>query len=790
MLALLLMNSLRLMDDELKRYTQSQVQDYRELLDASLSLTLFQRDHASMVEMLDKLLSRPESGLKYVLVQDDNGKTYAAAGSLPKDILPMVDFTVSDAMSDGVFDAVGSLSLDVVPVGAVRFGVSLEGMIETKNALFNQGVLIASVEVLLSLMLLSFIGYVLTRHLDRIVAATRDVTKGNYDIRISKDSDDEIGQLAERFNQMALAIRERIAALQTSERVLFEEKEKAWVTLHSIGDGVITTDSEGRVEMLNPISERLTGWTQDEARGRPIEEIFVIQDELSRRPTYNPIVKCLRSNSIVELDEHTVLVARDGAVIPINDSAAPIRDSDENIIGAVLVFQDVSSTRKLASQLAYQARHDALTGLVNRTECERRLQQAVDSAINEGRHHVLCYMDLDQFKVVNDTCGHIAGDELLRQVTVALKARVRDSDTLARLGGDEFGVLLENCPLSRAAVVAEQLRMAVKDINFTWEGRRFDSGVSVGVVAVDKNCKGIAEVLSAADVACYLAKEQGRNRVYFHHQGDLESERRQSEMHVVSHISAALETDRFELYVQEIRSLQSQQPRHYEVLLRMRDVQGELISPVSFIPAAERFHMMHQVDAWVVKQALDLVRKHRLHDKGLHFSINLSGQSLAREDFLELLLSAIRDSGVPPASLCFEVTETAAISNLVHAGQFISALKGIGCTFALDDFGSGLSSFAYLKNLDVDYLKIDGGFVKDMLIEGTDAAMVEAINQIGHVMGLQTIAEYVEDEHIMARLVSLGVDYGQGFGIHRPEPMRQLIAQLGSAKIMEFPGAS
>lgn len=791
MLGLLLSNSLRLMDRELERSAQAQVEDYRELLDASLSPSLFQRDHASMQEMLSRLLSRPDSSLTYVLVQDERGVNYAAAGDIDGSQLPEIDADVASALKDGVYDADGLLELDVLPIGTVRFGVSLQGFIHTKQSLLAQGLAIAGAEVLLSLMLLGFAGYVLTRHIGKMVAATRRVAAGEYDIGIARESQDEIGELADHFNRMTQAVRERIDALEHSEKALFQEKEKAWVTLHSIGDGVITTDREGRVELMNPIAQNLTGWSQEDAVGRPIEDVFVIQDETSRRPGYNPILKCLRTNRIVELDEHTVLVARDGTVTPINDSAAPIHDSVGGVVGAVLVFHDISSARQMASQLAFQATHDALTGLVNRAEFERRLQQAVNTAVDEGHHHVLCYMDLDQFKLVNDTSGHIAGDEMLRQVSLLLKSKVRDSDTLARLGGDEFGVLLENCPLERGAVVAEQLCSAVAKHSYAWDDKVYDAGVSIGVVAIDDSCEGLAEVLSAADVACYLAKEQGRGRVYFHHQGDEESTRRHTEMHRVSQISAALSADRFDLYVQEIQPLQTPASvKHYEVLVRMRDEVGELISPVAFIPAAERFHLMHQVDQWVVTHTLQLIEQHRLYDKGLMFSINLSGQTLAREDFLDRLVDSIENSKVPASMLSFEVTETAAISNLGHAGAFVTALKKLGCTFALDDFGSGLSSFAYLKNLNVDFLKIDGGFVQDMLTQESDAAMVEAINQMGHVMGLQTIAEYVENDAIRAQLVRLGVDYGQGFGIHKPMPISELVESLNGRQVLvEFPRA-
>ena len=776
MLALLVGNSLRLLDRSIDFHAQATVQDYGQLLDASLSLLLFTRDYASLNETMQKLVSGEESGISYIIVRDEQGMVYAVAGDFGEDFAPLVDASVKEAEQDGIFDAVSPLTLSRERVGEVSYGISLKRFLQTRQDLFQQGLLIASAEVTLTAVLLMLAGFMLTRHISELVRATRRVAGGDYSTHVPKRSLDEVGDLADNFNAMTNAIRERIQAIQNSERALFEEKERALVTLHSIGDGVITTDDGGRVELMNPVAERLTGWQSSEAAGRHLTEVFVIHNEVTGQAVEDPVSKCLRLDKVVGLANHTVLVSKDGSQYPIEDSAAPIRDRRGNILGAVLVFHDVSGARAMARQMAYQARHDALTGLVNRSEFERRLERALFTAREEGRHHALCYLDLDQFKIVNDTCGHFAGDELLRQLANLLKTKVRESDTLARLGGDEFGVLLENCPMKRVSEIAEGIRQSVKSFRFEWEDQVFEIGVSIGVVPINQKSESMAAVLSAADVACYIAKEQGRNRIHIGREGDEEHERRYGEMQLAARITSAIDKGAFEIFYQRIISLdQNPTHQHLELLVRMTSEKEGLINPMGFIPAAERFHLMPQIDRWVVSETLDFIERNAAGLDDTVLAVNLSGQSLADEDFLHFVVTRLRERGIPAGRLCFEITETAAIANLQQATRFIDELKVCGCSFSLDDFGSGLSSFAYLKNLNVDYLKIDGAFVKDMLENETDAAMVEAINQIGHIMGLRTIAEYVENEALLEAIRKLGVDFAQGYGIHRPEPLTHFL---------------
>jgi diguanylate cyclase (GGDEF)-like protein len=443
----------------------------------------------------------------------------------------------------------------------------------------------------------------------------------------------------------------------------------------------------------------------------------------------------------------------------------------------VLVFKDVSQLRGMEREMVYLASHDSLTGLINRREFEARLKRAIRSARAESRQHVLLYLDLDEFKVVNDTCGHLAGDEMLKQVTALLRPRVRRSDVLARLGGDEFGVLLEDCPLSHARQIADEMRRTVRELRFCWRDQIFEVGVSIGLVPVDANSGDLGSVLSAADAACYVAKDGGRNRVHEYELDDTAVAERQGEMQWIHRIHRAFEDRRFRLFYQLIQPLKAEDSSGEmlcEVFLRMLDRNGQVIEPTAFVAAAERYHLISSLDRWVLKTAFGaLAEAQRSEGEGARvlFAINVSGQSIGEEGFLGYVVEQLEKSGVDARRVCFEITETAAISKLGSAMRFISVLKKKGCRFILDDFGSGLSSFAYLRDLQVDFLKIDGEFVQNMMEDRVKRAMVESINQIGHVMGLQTIAEWVESRQTLDALKDLGVDYAQGYWLCRPQPL-------------------
>lgn len=447
------------------------------------------------------------------------------------------------------------------------------------------------------------------------------------------------------------------------------------------------------------------------------------------------------------------------------------------ILGCIGVAVDVTKRRRADEKLSYQASHDELTGLINRGEFERRAERLLSTIQQERGEHALCFMDLDQFKVINDTCGHLAGDELLRQLGKVLQKVVRRRDTLARLGGDEFGVLVEHCSLDQAQRVARDLQQAVQNFQFSWEGQSFRVGASIGLVAINETTPDLTELLKQADAACYMAKDLGRNRIHTYHPEDTELAQRHGEMQWVARINQALEHNRFCLYAQAIVPLGSSTDQHYEFLLRMLDEKGGIIPPGAFLPAAERYGLIEQLDAWVIKNAFTLLTAHPGFVKRVHFiTINLSGPSLTSGAFLASIISQLNEYGIEPGKICFEVTETVAISNLSAAITFITTLREIGCRFALDDFGSGLSSFGYLKTLPVNYLKIDGMFVKGIVDDPIDRAMVKSINDIGHVMGMQTIAEFVENDEIKSMLKEIGVDFAQGYGIEKPRPLDELLS--------------
>ncbi len=564
-----------------------------------------------------------------------------------------------------------------------------------------------------------------------------------------------------------------------SDAQLFAEKERAVVTLASIGDAVITTDSSGRVEFLNRVAEALTGWQNAAAKGMHLGELLKIRDETGQQASTDLFDVVLRGGQTVAMTTNMLLVRRDGKEIAINESAAPIRNRSGEVIGIVVIFHDVSHERHYAARLSYQATHDSLTGLFNRNEFERRLSLALKSAGQYERNHCLLYLDLDQFKLVNDAGGHAAGDELMRQISALLQERLSEDDTLARLGGDEFGILIENCSPEQGVRAADEIRQAIRDFRFSWSGMPFTVGSSIGLVTITEGGHTLAEVLRAADTACYVAKEKGRNRVHIYSADDFEVSHRQGEMSWVARIQKALEENRFKLYAQEIVSLHPSigKGAHYELLLRMLDEEGKVIPPGVFIGAAERYGLMQEIDRWVVTTAFESCAR-LIKEKGERSietcSINLSGASVGDEGFLDFLQTQAAIAGVPYNVFCFEITETVAVADVAKAADFIRRLAMLGCRFSLDDFGSGMSSFGYLKHLPVDYLKIDGAFVKDMLEDPIDRAMVEAINHIGHVMGKKTIAEFVENVQTLEALRSIGVDYGQGFGIAKPVPFGEI----------------
>jgi len=550
------------------------------------------------------------------------------------------------------------------------------------------------------------------------------------------------------YLRRSFARRERLLLqLRQSEAESFAEKELVQVTLGSIADAVITTDREQRVSYSNRNAEQMLGMTGADMLGRPLDEVCRLEGEGGALH----------------------VLATDGSLLPVDRSVAPIHAPDGTAIGQVIVLHDASEARRHAAQLSYQATHDELTDILNRREFERRLRELL-SALRQGSggEHAVLYLDLDRFKIVNDTSGHAAGDELIKQVSQLLQSTLRERDIVGRLGGDEFGIMLTQCSHEDALRVAEKVRKAVVDLHFAWGVRSYRIGVSIGLVLLDSRSSSLKEVMKAADAACYMAKEKGRNRIHLYSDDDAELSVRQTEMEAVSRIRAALENDRFCLHLQTIAPLRGGRA-HAEVLVRMLDEQGGLVPPMAFIPAAERYDLMPLLDRWVIRHAFEALAQ---QPPGTSWAINLSGASVCDEGLLEFVLEQQRITGVALEDVCFEITETVAVANLAQAATLIQDLQAQGARFALDDFGAGMSSFAYLKHLPVDYVKIDGSFIKGILHSPTERAMVESINQIAHVMGKQTIAEFVEDDAVLACLRAMGVDFAQGYGVGRPQPLQ------------------
>jgi len=564
-----------------------------------------------------------------------------------------------------------------------------------------------------------------------------------------------------------------VSITKSLQAKLYMEKELAEITLHSIGDAIITTDVYGKIMQINPIAEDLTGYSYRQALGKDFYTVFNIETELETPQQATELQRVINNLDVVmSADSPKTLVNKNCSEYAIEYTLAPIVTEDRQTSGAVVIFRDVTEIRALSSQLKYYASHDSLTGLINRRQFEQHLDYALKS-VQSGttQQHVVCFLDLDQFKVINDTAGHEAGDEFLKQLSFLLQSLLRRSDILARLGGDEFGVLLEDCNIENALAIAEKMRKEIKSFRFIWANNSFEVGASIGIATLDKTTASLTELMRNADTACYISKEEGRNRIHLFDPNDEDILKRQGELQWIQHIKEALIKNDFVLHCQSIMGIANAEKKHCEILLRLKNKKGELVPPMSFIPAAERYEIMPDIDKWVISNAITFLTKNKKHVQDHIFTINLSGQSLGKKGFDNFVVKELQDNNINPQLICFEVTETAAISNLSQAVEFMKSLKQIGCSFALDDFGSGLSSFNYLKNLPVDYIKIDGHFILDICDDVTDLAFVEAINRIGHIMGIQTIAEFVETKDILDKLESIGVNYAQGYYVDKPKPL-------------------
>lgn len=558
---------------------------------------------------------------------------------------------------------------------------------------------------------------------------------------------------------------------------LAESEQRNRTILDSTAEGIYGLDLDGLCIFCNVACLRILGLSeQSELIGKNLHQLIhhTHIDGSSYKEEDCPINRANFASKKCHVDSE-ILFRPDGSSFPAEYWSHPIIESG-NVSGCVVTFLDITDRRQKEDELIYQASHDSLTGLLNRLEFEKRLTESLETSNIENNEHAMLFLDLDQFKVINDTCGHAAGDELLRQISEVLSSSIRHDDTLARIGGDEFAILMQTCTLEQANRVAEIILNAVNKFQFAWEDNIFRIQISIGLIPVLTETQPISELFIQADAACYLAKDAGRNRIHVHHPNDSEMAKRHGEMQWVAKIYSALDESRFLLYAQPIVPIKKQDKRHFELLLRMKDTSSNIVSPGAFLPAAERYDIIQQLDHWVIENGFKLLSESPDFLESINFvSINLSGKSLTNRNLLEIIIKSRELNKIDAQKICFEITETAAIANFNNALKFINELKEIGFRFALDDFGTGLSSFEYLKKLPVDFLKIDGLFVKEIIGNPIDYQFVKAINGIGHVMGMETIAEFVESDEILEKLKEIGVDYAQGYAVGKPVPFEPLI---------------
>lgn len=565
-----------------------------------------------------------------------------------------------------------------------------------------------------------------------------------------------------------------IARITTTEEKLFFEKELAQTTLHSIGDGVITVDKDYIIQTINPVAEILADVKSEDVIGNNILNIYEGESAKNRYQINQQLVATERKRSLFDF----TLTKKDGTKFEVEHTIAPIIDQNKQILGAVIILRDVTEVRTMEKHLTYQASHDSLTGLINRREFEVRLKQTIRNAFTENTIHSICFLDLDKFKIINDTSGHAAGDEFLKQVSKTIQSVLRQTDVLARLGGDEFSIILDNCSIHQAKNICNEIIKRIKDTRFSWGKNSFEAGASIGIVPITNVTVSVSEVMSSVDAACYEAKDKGRNRIQVFEPDDAEFVKHQLETSWIQKINEAVDGNKFELYFQELRNINPTHPTplSIELLIRLNDGDN-VISPDSFIPTAERYNLMHIIDQWVITNAFKFIEAYKKkHNTDIRVAINLSGQSLSEDSVLNLITDKLRkNKQLKKEYICFEITETAAIANMSKAIEFIAQIKQIGCKFSLDDFGSGLSSFSYLKSMAVDNLKIDGAFIRDIHIDPINKIFVESIHNISKIMGIRTTAEYVENEEILNCIKEIGIDYAQGYHISKPAPIKTLL---------------
>ncbi|MEH6825111.1 MAG: EAL domain-containing protein [Motiliproteus sp.] len=577
--------------------------------------------------------------------------------------------------------------------------------------------------------------------------------------------------------------------LRNTASHLQEEKEQAQITLGAIADGVVSADSKGLVSYMNRAAEAISGITLERAQGQSFDKVLPLYSQITHKQIENPVSRCLDTEAVIDIQQHAYMIRADGSRTGIALTATPVVNQGERPMGVVMVIQDVGEAQSLTEKLNYETSHDTLTGLLNRMTFAQKIKQSLDNAQGAKQNPILWHIDLDHFSVINDICGSKGGDGFLRTIAGELKRALATNDVLSRIGGDEFAILRPSGDPADALAVACDLRERLNGLDFEWQDDHFDTTATIGVVLLNQNYLDVSDVLMAAKSAVDTAREQGRNSIYVHTKDVYENSRKHELSLWVPRIKRALVEGRYRLYLQSIAPITPTgclKPHHAEVLLRMEDEHGRIIPPI-FIPAAEEYNLMPQLDRWVISEVCTRIADAHQRDlphRHMNYSVNLSGTTLGSSFFLDFIRNLFSDFAIPTQQICFEITETAAIQNLDAAMLFIASARELGCKFALDDFGSGMSSFAYLKNLPVDYLKIDGAFVKMLAQDPIQYSIVKAINAVGQTMQMETIAEFVEDDDIIRGLSEIGVDYAQGYGIDQPRPWDQYFQQGAKGRLL------
>ena len=556
--------------------------------------------------------------------------------------------------------------------------------------------------------------------------------------------------------------------------VVCHQKQQAEITLQSIGEGVISTDQFGRVVYMNPVAEIYTGWLADDIKGKHLSMVLNLVDESSHIKLSNPIEQCIESNTTVNSSDNSILIRRDGLEYAIEYSATPIKQENNTLTGSVMIFRDVTEKRSMEKNLNWQAKHDPLTGLINRREFDDRLNKIISSSNKSDREHVVCYIDLDRFKLVNDSCGHQAGDELLKKISDRLKKIARDTDTVARLGGDEFAVIMYSCNLDKAKLIAEIFREEVFNTKFDWHGKSISITASIGIVPLNVSTTSLTDLKRVADLICCRAKDSGGNRIEILESGKSNFKKHTGDLKILEELQKSLEKESFKIYTQKIKPLDDLNDiLFYEVLLRMKNTEGDILPASSFLHAAETYHMLSAIDDWVLKVVMEMIAYgNPLFNKAHMISINLSQQSVLNENFIKYAVDTFNDYDIPAGNICFEINETQFYDNMERFKRFVTLMKRQGCKIALDNFNYNPVSINLVKQLNIDYIKVDARQFSNISVEKNhDYKLLESINDINHLIGAQTIMKCIDSDNIIKPSFQIGADFIQGIFIDPPQAL-------------------